>query len=974
MKTLAIGIGGVGKVALMKLRKMIVEEYGSLDQDIQFLHIDTYKEAGQEASQNFQTRVIGRDITLTPPERLVVSNGLPEPPRTKHLAEHPHVVEWFPADLPVNVNLAQGAGGVRAYGRLAIHHKIAEFRRKMKNILTNFEGGAQVDIYIVNSFFGGTGSGAFLDICYNVRDMRDQIGINGEIAGFFVAGANAPDEVMQVNSYTALMELEYYMTGGKKPFEARYPVGGVPNVISGDPPVDTCYFFGSNNGYKIFNRGELEETVARRMFFETVPGIRGPMIAKRVDIKATPAYYMPDSLQKRAKTFFCTGCSVVEFPSPRLMNLLGTAFAAYCCHHLLYEQAPGFSDLKRAVRDFIENKLQFKFTQEHLTSELGKQDTRTVSISMKEDRTKWLNELREKIRDQGIHEEAENIVNRAVDLWGDKGTYALTVKNNLNRVWNAVEGDILKIITSLAADDNIGPHHTSTYIERVISELKNDQKRARDAYDRADAVLRLAREKVDRKLNHIRDDQKIRWALSKHIQWLCNRELAVFMEQARVREVNRNIQTLLGRLIHSLGMEKEKIDHYISRLNHTEGAFSEEASELCRNLLEWIKGESSNHSVYLDKLKEFLEGYLQKGRRQLDTLLKGLAAAYQIRDPFDGNTGASAGAVVKNIGNPFNRLMDGQDGFKTELFDKSRKVFADFSRINICDLLTATLSDDMKNRLFEEKISLSEWCLDVFTNDLTIDHNPAIHEKKWVGVPNSVALDSHSIWNGPLAGYDPDSQRFNALEEPYRMVFATETGVFCMRNIQFLDIYAKSYRAISAPDRQNRHIHYYVEYPDIMPPDPRLFDIQLRVERAELLGKIFGFLKQGSDPETHYSAIYLHHSDSKTGARLNQKLCDEWKEVEPGLKMPQIEKEIEKTRTDVTLLEIIEEEIRRLAGSKKVREYKQVLCGQMQEYLKDVLGELGEESENQGDAEMHPVYQKKQRIINEFMKEYNMLA
>ena len=491
MGSIIISLGGGGKVASMKLRRMMVEEYGGeeyglLKNKICFLHIDTFKDVGQEGGQDFCTRVMGTDISLKEEtERLVLSDNLPEPPQTAMLTNHPHVKEWFSEILPCNIDLSQGAGGVRAYGRIAFHHKIFLFRQRLNQMLSRAQTDTRVNIYIVCSLFGGTGSGTFLDVCYAARDEKNRRGLKGDVLGFFIIGASNPDAGMKENCYAALAELEYYSSGPllqegrkNKPFEARYPVSGVTQVISDEPPVDTCYLFGNNNGQKLLERSELEEMTARRIFFETVSGIKEPMTAKRADIKATPAYYMPEGLQKRSKTFFATGCSVIEFPAPRIMNALGAAFAAYCCDYLLFKEAEGFSDLKKEMKEFMEDRLGVNVRESSLRKTLELQDTRTIGSSMKEDRFTWQRDLKDKIshgavKEGTIYGDIEKVVGRAVDSINGKGACVLTIKNNLEKLWKGgaenegLQQRIMSIISAFILDRDKGPAHTGAFLDSL---------------------------------------------------------------------------------------------------------------------------------------------------------------------------------------------------------------------------------------------------------------------------------------------------------------------------------------------------------------------------------------------------------------------------------------------------------------------------------------------------------------------------
>lgn len=71
--SVVVGVGGVGKEILMRLRRMIVESHGKLSNlpVVQFLHMDT--DADKAAKQS---AVLGENISLTGAERISLSDAV----------------------------------------------------------------------------------------------------------------------------------------------------------------------------------------------------------------------------------------------------------------------------------------------------------------------------------------------------------------------------------------------------------------------------------------------------------------------------------------------------------------------------------------------------------------------------------------------------------------------------------------------------------------------------------------------------------------------------------------------------------------------------------------------------------------------------------------------------------------------------------------------------------------------------------
>jgi len=595
-----IGLGGVGKVVLMKMRRLIVEEYGSLSAlpHVRFLHVDTYKARGGEPGQNFDIKVLGEDILFDKgTERVELSHNLEGDP-----IGHPNVKEWYPDNLPVNCKFVEGAGGVRAFGRLAFHYNVHEFRRSLNRTVrdANVDGTDGLDAYIVASLFGGTGSGAFVDVCYNVREELRLMQRNNKILGFFIIGSQNPKTDMQSNCYAALKELEYYTTKGMlttlkekrgknfftdfgdgddgyKPFEARYPVKGELDIVSELPPVDNCYFFGAVNAEeKSFNRDSLERQVARRIFYELMPGVGDTMRAKRIDIEGKNAFYSPDRLQNRAKSFFATGLSVIEFPAPRIMNALASGLAAYCCHFALFPNARGFPDLKTDVEKFSR---EIGLNEIKLKRELEKQDTGTVTDSIKNDKDEWNRIINDRIKvktfdKDSIAQEVIKVQAEAIDRIREgvdsksSGVYVQTISNNGARIWHDIEAKIENSISGYVGEKEKGPEHTQGFLSLLLDMLSNEQNTYSKMKLEHQRRLEDAKRKVDWRIKRLKDDlsDKYRWELKKHTQWLCDKDLTVFMNTGKEKIICGAANDLIHKTKDKLEILRTQADKYSADL------------------------------------------------------------------------------------------------------------------------------------------------------------------------------------------------------------------------------------------------------------------------------------------------------------------------------------------------------------------------------------------------------------------------
>ncbi len=264
--TLLIGLGGTGKEVLLRLRRKIVERYGTLSRlpFLRFMHIDTDK--NQTASEQYDLRSsddpLFREVQFSNTERidLTIAGGTGK--YVEHLDNFPSVKRWFPAGGKIAHlgDLREGAGQVRIASRLgffdaANHQKITgrmeQCRRELSDASILAEAArfgfdfsaANTKVVIVASLAGGTGSGTFLDAGFLARRYfpeAERVGIL-LFPGFFSSYAGA--ERVRANGYAALMELNHYTFGHT--FTADW--NGHQSEIMVPPPFSSTYLIDGRN-------------------------------------------------------------------------------------------------------------------------------------------------------------------------------------------------------------------------------------------------------------------------------------------------------------------------------------------------------------------------------------------------------------------------------------------------------------------------------------------------------------------------------------------------------------------------------------------------------------------------------------------------------------------------------------------------------------------------------------------------------
>lgn len=347
-RTICIGLGGTGRDVLMRIRRLIVDRYNNLSNlpVVSFVHIDTDKEATQAVSLRTGNIYQGVDLgfqdaekvnaTMTATQVTELVQGLEQCRSNRHQpSPYQHIAQWFPPQLLRNIKaIDQGAKGIRPVGRLAFFHNylkiknaidIAEQRTRghEQELLRKF--GLIVDpglnIVVVGSLCGGTGSGTFLDIAYSLRyaypDVKQLIGylvISPELYG------NTPN--MCANTYAALMELDYYSSPGTK-FEACYDQRYLTIVQEKRPPFDYTYLvskYTEQGNYAIDKQRKLCNVIANKIALDFSSEL-APVVKGMRDNFAQHLIQEDDHPRPNSQNYLTFGLAAVYFPRDRISQI-----------------------------------------------------------------------------------------------------------------------------------------------------------------------------------------------------------------------------------------------------------------------------------------------------------------------------------------------------------------------------------------------------------------------------------------------------------------------------------------------------------------------------------------------------------------------------------------------------------------------------------------------------------------------------
>lgn len=268
-----IGIGGTGGEILLRIRKKFYDMSTTFGLDewpiVQYLYLDTDladRDLKDENQKYYKFNTNDSYPATLPNWRTY----------TEHLQNYPTLKKWWyedQADLK-STGLNAGAGQIRGYSRLAVWAHAAGIKERIASLINQArdpaatsamaQRGITVDnqrvwVYVVGSLAGGTGSGAFLDMGYLLRDL----GIGGvETMAFLVMPSafdylSIPKERLRANAYAALMELEYFNLVKEKrgAFDDKW-LNGRPTKTSRESPYTRVFL--------VDGRNMMEQTVSGR--------------------------------------------------------------------------------------------------------------------------------------------------------------------------------------------------------------------------------------------------------------------------------------------------------------------------------------------------------------------------------------------------------------------------------------------------------------------------------------------------------------------------------------------------------------------------------------------------------------------------------------------------------------------------------------------------------------------------------------
>lgn len=406
--TVLVGVGGTGHEVLSRVRRLIEETYGNLNNFpiISFLVIDTDKDykvtnptaAGLSFKDNEKhwASVAGREA------RNMMSN----------MGNFPWIDRWFPRELERNLGaLEAGAGQIRACGRFAFFCNYHAIQQKFNEACQRIKGkenfmldryGIKVsttglNVFLTGSISGGTGSGMLIDIGYCIRHW-----LRGEASPLVTAivpmpnafaGINVGDRVL-ANGYAALMELSYF-SDYRTEYVSQFSNNLTDEVRSQLPPFDFTYLVGTKNGESEFKLDQIREMIAQNIFLDLTSDFSPHKRSIRDNIKSAWASQDPGG-RGYPKNFMSFGLSTIKIPIAQIRtsisNRMATDLISWWMNELV-QLPPNVLDLVQT--DILK---RMRLTEAELLADLSSAADKSYVTEI----ASWVNSIRNEITKENL--------------------------------------------------------------------------------------------------------------------------------------------------------------------------------------------------------------------------------------------------------------------------------------------------------------------------------------------------------------------------------------------------------------------------------------------------------------------------------------------------------------------------------------------------------------------------------------------
>ena len=566
-RTLYIGLGGTGFKTLLHTKRAFIETYGEVPPMIKFLAFDS----DQNQYKTYDLPSIYGDIKFDPSE----SSDIMVKQAEDMVSHSRAALSWLPdQNLQAVVDLENGCGMVRTNGRIAFSFNYRKSRNNIQralNEICNLKSihndkyeliSNDVEVNIVFSIAGGTGSGNFLDMAYLVKDIFREKALprTSKIIGYMVlpdvydAQLTFGKEKLFPNACGSLVDLDYMMHSA---FDKQMPVNYLTEqtVLTGTPFNAVIAISNRNLNGDVVNHSDFLSEMMSMAMVVTAGELSSGMNSVANNLERDMISGVYDIANKRA-LLSTLGMSEITFRASELSALYREKAAREIAAALLN---PG-SNVDIEANTWIDS--------EEIRENNGKDQV--IDFLLQKSPKPVLQEIYDKVNPMA---DVRNY--RVLDGVDVKPEYLTKKVDELkNRVKNSFEDKIRELVNSK------GPVYAKEFIGQVrgqinicLSEMRKELSECQDAITVKDSAIKTAIEEFKDANKKIFGKNK---AVQEAVESLCGCVNSAVINEREIHRRNGAI-TFYTWFLNEMATAEHKLDNIESNVK--------EACAILRNMI-----------------------------------------------------------------------------------------------------------------------------------------------------------------------------------------------------------------------------------------------------------------------------------------------------------------------------------------------------------------------------------------------------
>ena len=644
--TVLIGLGGTGKEVLRRLRRMFYEKYRRpglpvmeylwFDTDIRNIDITRKKIDRLDGQIDFSAQEkIDGSVSPAELESYRSNRGV-----------HPHIWSWFPDALDTisSTTITQGAGQMRPCGRLAFFHhydRLREAIRRKGERVTSADAKAQMrrveqfsdynadpsdlEIVLVTSIAGGTGSGAFIDMGFLCRDLFENAVSTAYLVlpSVFDSVIEGNRQTVCANGFAAVKELEHYM---QPHFDAEGEDGGhfTKHIFEWDgrkneveaPPFSTVYLLDNRNfaDVHVEDFTDVFQMIAEFLLLDFeqtnfAMDKRSRRSNMEQHLQQVAKYESDSYIQYFPCRYASFGLSQMEINQPRLANAAANWFAQYLVEFIIAaknEVPPGFS-----TADVFPHLEQINLTTDRLLNlalnRPGRDDT-LADIAVQDTLQPVFDDLQENIRKAPEYKDVtvlekqvaeaqskiesitlevrQKVAERLKEEGTVKGDDLRQIIDNADRLLPELERKVEEHCVGLLCEPlEHGPNYVISYLEYGKEALEEVRHELTDLANEPMEGPKVSPINIALSEDYRHFDQRLKEARDLTLAWLTKKKAMSYYERKKEEAFRENVQLINRDLRDKVETIRGELTDWVRK------RFRKEAARFLADLLEKITGQ-----------------------------------------------------------------------------------------------------------------------------------------------------------------------------------------------------------------------------------------------------------------------------------------------------------------------------------------------------------------------------------------------